>query len=192
MSTARSRSAAIGNPNPSPRKNTPRLISPWRRWRGGRSKAARTPMRILLIGGNGTNCKIRDPDEHAVTSPPPESVRLRSGLRTFSYSYQENSALAIRVGREEPGHLVVVESKAGRAQALGRTPPDTSCLPECRLPDAPRDIRGFLGFARSSAGPPRRKQPPRRQQGAPALAQGNQAWGRKFPCFRRSSRPRSR
>jgi len=76
-------------------------------------------MRILLIGGNGTNCKIRDPDEHAVTSPPPESVRLRSGLRTFSYSYQENSALAIRVGREEPGHLVVVESKAGRAQALG-------------------------------------------------------------------------
>src|SRR5438552_3480003 len=46
-------SAGIENPNLSPRKNAPLLISPWIRWQGGRSKAIRDTTQQLKLGQDG-------------------------------------------------------------------------------------------------------------------------------------------
>jgi len=46
-------SAGIENPNLSPRKNAPLLISPWIRWQGGRSKAVRDATQQLKLGQDG-------------------------------------------------------------------------------------------------------------------------------------------
>src|SRR5437870_3922371 len=46
-------SVGIENPNLSPRKNAPLLISPWIRWQGGRSKAVRDTTQQLKLGQDG-------------------------------------------------------------------------------------------------------------------------------------------
>ena len=45
--------AGIENPNLSPRKNAPPLISPWTRWQGGRSKAVSEQLKLgaMTTGG---------------------------------------------------------------------------------------------------------------------------------------------